>query len=99
MKKLDKRWLILSLIVLVLAAAGTIIASSYPDGLETVAIRLGFESAEQASPVPAPMPDYSIGGSTIGGVFAGIAGTAASFALVIGLLYLRHMFKSTANKR
>lgn len=59
-------------------------ASAFPDGLEWVAHRLGFEHQAAASALPAPMPDYAVPGlaSSVGGtMIAGLAGTVLAFGL------------------
>jgi cobalt/nickel transport system permease protein len=57
-------------------------ASAWPDGLEWVAGRLGFEGKAAAPALPAPMPDYSVPAlaSSVGGtMIAGLAGTVLAF--------------------
>jgi len=63
-------------------------ASSWPDGLEKVAERLGFEHFAADKPlVPAPMPDYGIVGREGPWVtpLVGVIGTLAAFALAWAL--------------
>lgn len=75
----------LTLIVLLLAP----VASSLPDGLETVARHLGFAS-DATKPLGAPLADYTFPRwthSPIGTAVAGAVGALAVFA-VVGLLGL-----------
>ena len=58
-------------------------ASSWPDGLERVAVALGFES-RAATVVPSPLPDYAVTGldSVVAStVIAGAIGTIVAFGL------------------
>jgi hypothetical protein len=84
--------LIITAAVIFLAAA---FASSYPDGLEFVAEKLGFISSATEEPtVSSPLPDYTLPGirspfwST---VLAGMIGGAVVFvsAVVVGKLLRR----------
>ena len=72
----------LLLIILGLAVFVAPFASSLPDGLEAVALRLGFE--HRASPALAtPMADYQVpffGSATVATAAAGIIGTLVAFA-------------------
>jgi cobalt/nickel transport system permease protein len=66
-------------------------ASPWPDGLEQVAGRFGFEQLAVAPPLPAPLPDYaapfvsSAAGATM---MAGLIGALAVFALSYALARL-----------
>lgn len=66
-------------------------ASSYPDGLEWVAHRLGFDDKEVAMPAtPPPMPDYQIPGVSSdlwSTALAGLAGTLVAFGLALLLAH------------
>jgi cobalt/nickel transport system permease protein len=81
------RWLGLAAaigIVLVLAP----LASSLPDGLESVAERLQFNDSGWAIAFPAPMPDYGLTGisnSNWATIIAGLAGVAACAATTWGI--------------
>ncbi len=59
-------------------------ASSWPDGLEKVAEKLGFQvHAAQTPFIDAPLPDYDIPGlhaGTFGTIVAGVVGTCLAFA-------------------
>ncbi|MFH0887225.1 MAG: PDGLE domain-containing protein, partial [bacterium] len=72
---------------------GTILspfASSWPDGLESVAENFGFiHKGEVKSLVAAPIPDYSFPGIDnhfISTALAGFFGTIISFVVTYGLL-------------
>lgn len=77
-------------IAIILAVFASPFASSFPDGLEHVAGRLGFMSRAVAGLIKSPIPDYSFPG--ISGNFAtslaGLAGVFITFGLAysIGLL-------------
>ena len=84
-------WLVGLLAALALAGLLSPWASSWPDGLDRVAARLGFNGRERERPlVSAPLADYklpvqsSAGWSTAG---AGIAGTLVVFG---GVCLLGH---------
>jgi cobalt/nickel transport system permease protein len=75
-------------VALALAAFAAPFASDLPDGLESVAARLGFAGAARAV-WPAPMPDYGAGWLHLGRVGAAVAGglgtlVAAALAWAIG---------------
>jgi len=59
-------------------------ACGWPDGLEKVAVALGFESRAAMKPlVPSPLPDYAVPGvnsAVLSTVLAGCMGTLAAFA-------------------
>jgi len=79
----------LGLLVFALVVAGFAapFASPLPDGLETVAERLGFAGAARAA-WPAPWPDYSLpwlGDGAASTALAGLAGTLAAGALAWAL--------------
>jgi hypothetical protein len=75
--------------VLALAVAAFVapFASPLPDGLESVAERLGFAPAARAL-WPAPAPDYELPWAALGRAgtaVAGVLGTAAAAALAWAL--------------
>lgn len=78
-----------------IAALGTALfaapfACPWPDGLEAVAAKLGFEHAA-ATPAASPMPDYAFPGITSPGLataLAGVAGTVVVFLLALLLARL-----------
>lgn len=62
-------------------------ASGWPDGLEKVASRLGFEHRAAASPFASPLPDYTLPGVksvALSTILSGCIGTGIAF----GLAYL-----------
>lgn len=65
------------------AVASGWVASSFPDGLEKAAERLGFADRANPGPVPgAPMPDYKVPAAGEGpwsGALAGAAGVVLTF--------------------
>jgi cobalt/nickel transport protein len=64
-------------------------ASSHPDGLERIASDLGFEQAARAPEIEV-LPDYTTPGlpSLLSTSVAGIAGTIATFGLVLVIGYI-----------
>jgi len=87
-----RSWLGILLAALVIAAALAPFASSWPDGLEKVAERLGFAHRAEVSPlVSAPVPDYEMPGvdnPRFATTAAGAVGTLAVFAVLWGLVRL-----------
>lgn len=85
---INRRFIIISLLICIaIVALAAAFASSFPDGLEWVAAKLGFENkAAETNIVQSPMPDYSVGlvkapfWSTL---VSGILGTAAAFVATI----------------
>jgi cobalt/nickel transport system permease protein len=70
------------LVALGLALFISPLASSWPDGLEKVAQRLGFEEKAAPPSLASPLPDYAVPGLSspvITTVVAGITGTLAAF--------------------
>jgi len=80
------------LIALGLAMFVAPFASSWPDGLERVAARLGFQDRAVATPlVPSPMADYSVprlGQAAWSTAHAGGIGTGLVFLLALGVTWL-----------
>jgi cobalt/nickel transport system permease protein len=76
-----------------LAASGLAVflapfASPWPDGLESVAARLGFEHAASAPVIPAPAPDYRVPGlawAPGATAIAAVAGAVVVFLLAFWL--------------
>lgn len=81
------KWL-LPLAVVTLVTGGLLVhlASEKPDGLETVAGRLGFADKETKL-LPAPLPDYQLPWhkTALGKSVVGIGGAFAAFGFVYGL--------------
>lgn len=64
-------------------------ASPDPDGLESVAAESGFAEAAQEHPIGGPLADYQVAGvasERTGTIIAGLSGTAAAFAIGLGLV-------------
>lgn len=74
----------------VLAVLASLIASSYPDGLEWVAGKLGFlESGEGREVISSPIADYSVPGikcPPIAAILAALIGTVTVFFVAYLLL-------------
>lgn len=73
---------------LAVAALLAPLASPLPDGLEWVAVKLGFAESARPSVLCSPLPDYGVPGidSAAGAtVAAGLIGTAAAFGLALVL--------------
>lgn len=72
----------------VLAASAAWVASSFPDGLEKVADKLGFGNKAAQSVHTSPVPDYILpvlGSGPWSGAVAGTAGVIAVFAAAWGM--------------
>ena len=87
---MDIRWWHIGLIIaLVLAGGVSLFASSFPDGLERVAINHDFiELGEGYEVIHSPMPDYTvpgIGNEVLAASLAGLIGTLMMFGLVYGM--------------
>ena len=75
---------IFSACTLGLAVVAPVVASSAPDGLERVALDLGFAD-EATEPAAAPMPDYEVrGAGRLSGPLAGLIGAAAVGGVALG---------------
>jgi hypothetical protein len=75
-----KRWWPILILILALAlGALSPLASSLPDGLESVAEHLGFAGREKVSALPAPLPDYALPGREGSRSLAGIGGSLLVF--------------------
>lgn len=84
---LRRTMLLFGALLLLLTAAGAFVRFSYPDGLERVAIRLGF-SGRARSVAAAPMPDYQVplpGSPRARQVAAGLLGAAVCFLAAYGI--------------
>ena len=78
---------VLFIISIIVAFLLSPLASSHPDGLESVAEILGFlDLGEGAVWNSSPMPDYTVfGDSTVSGMLAGLVGVIVMFGLGYGL--------------
>lgn len=86
---MKKRDIIIALsAAVIIAALLSPFASSWPDGLEKVAEKLGFiEKAEVEPAIHSPLPDYGVPGMSnekISTAVAGILGTLAVFGITFG---------------
>jgi cobalt/nickel transport system permease protein len=76
-------------VVAVIAAGLSFLASSLPDGLESVAERLGFLSEPGPAWKLSPMPGYvvpGLGNETLAGILAGVVGAVVAGVLLYALL-------------
>jgi len=76
------------ILAFVVAALLSPLASSNPDGLERVAIDLGFVEKGEGAKLKAPFADYlfpGIDSEAVSKAAAGIAGTIITFAAMYGL--------------
>ena len=74
------------------------IASSAPDGLEKVAVDMGFSEAATDHPVGGPLADYGVSGvdsERAGTVLAGTIGVAATFAIGLAIATLLRRRRAT----
>lgn len=89
-----RRGTVTALVITALVAGGlSLLASSQPDGLESVAGRLGFDAAALDSVVAAgPLADYGIAGlGAFGSTVAGIVGVALTLATCLGVARLARL--------
>lgn len=99
MKELKRYWWVLGLLLALVVAVFSPLASPHPDGLERVAEDQGFAERAQDAPYRT-IPDYMFPGiadENLATVLAGIVGTLAVFGLTYGLAWiLRRRSKPTA---
>ena len=84
---MNQRWWLIGLVVALLIAVISPLASPHPDGLERVAEDEGFIEHAQ-SPLYELIPDYVLPGidrESVATVLAGVIGTLIIFALVFGV--------------
>ena len=83
-KKIGKKWILLSLLtILCLSASAPFLASSNPDGLESVAGNFEEAEGKDASYWEAPLPDYAFEGQGI---------LFESLAIIIGTMVMVALF-------
>ena len=90
MKNVEKRWWAIGLLVALVVALLSPLASPYPDGLERVAEDQGFAGQAQDAPYEV-IPDYAfpgVGDERVATILAGLAGTLIVFGLAYGLAWL-----------
>jgi cobalt/nickel transport system permease protein len=84
-------WLVPVVSICLIAGVLSLVASSWPDGLERVAEDLGFiaKAEEIRLAVPTPLADYGIEGlGPIGTSIAGLLGSGAAFGMAFGIAQL-----------
>jgi cobalt/nickel transport system permease protein len=86
-------WAIAGLVIALIVVVMSPIASANPDGLERVAINMGFETLG-AAPIYELLPDYTIpllGETTLSGILAGVIGAlvVAAVAVLVARLVRR----------
>lgn len=96
---MHKKDIIIGLVAaLFLAGIISLFASSFPDGLEKVAEKLGFIEKGEAEPViSSPIPDYVLPGlknEKLATSIAGIVGTLVVFGIGYGVAALIKFRKS-----
>lgn len=99
MKLLKRYWWLLGLLLALVVALFSPLASPYPDGLERVAEDQGFLDKGQDAPYEI-VPDYvfpGIGNEQLATILSGILGTLVVFGLGYGLaLVLRRRERDAA---
>ncbi|NJK69471.1 MAG: cobalt transporter [Richelia sp. CSU_2_1] len=87
-----QKWVAPVVGVLLIAGVLSLFASSWPDGLDSVAEKYGFKDKEATIVEnPTPLADYSVKGleeQPIGTSIAGLLGSAASFGAAFGIAQL-----------
>ena len=84
---MKQRWWLVGLLIALLIAVISPIASPHPDGLERVAEDVGFIERGQ-NPLYELIPDYMLPGinrESVATILAGVIGTLLMFALVYGV--------------
>jgi cobalt/nickel transport system permease protein len=92
-------WAIVGLVIALVVVVISPIASADPDGLERVAINMGFEGAG-AAPAYEILPDYVVpflGETTLSGILAGVIGALVVAALAIVVARVLHRRTATAS--
>ncbi|MBU0613622.1 PDGLE domain-containing protein [Patescibacteria group bacterium] len=82
---MNKKYIVLLIVSVLLAGVISLFASSSPDGLERVAEEKGFITSALKYPLQVFMPDYELGivnNSHLAVMLAGILGTVAVFIFV-----------------
>jgi hypothetical protein len=90
MNRLSKHWWIAALVVALLLALLSPLASPHPDGLERVAEDDGFIDRAQEAPYEV-IPDYLFPGienERLATIAAGVVGTLVTFGLGSGLAWV-----------
>jgi cobalt/nickel transport system permease protein len=92
-------WVIVGLVIALFVVVMSPIASTNPDGLERVAINMGFESVA-AAPAYHLLPDYTLpflGETTLSGILAGVVGVlvVAGVAVLLARLVRRRVATTT----
>lgn len=85
-------WAIVGLVIALIVVVISPIASADPDGLERVAINMGFEEAGAAAPYEI-LPDYVVpflGETTLSGILAGVIGALVVAAVAFVVARLLH---------
>jgi cobalt/nickel transport system permease protein len=87
-----QKWLVPVIGVLLIGGVLSLFASSWPDGLDSVAEKYGFKDREVAAiENPSPLADYTVKGleeQPIGTSIAGLLGSAVSFGTAFGIAQL-----------
>lgn len=87
-----QKWVVPVIGVLLISGVLSLFASSWPDGLDSVAEKYGFKQKEApAIENPTPLADYTVKGleeQPIGTSIAGLLGSAVSFGAAFGIAQL-----------
>jgi cobalt/nickel transport system permease protein len=87
-----QKWLVPVIGVLLISGVLSLFASSWPDGLDSVAEKYGFKDREAAAiENPTPFADYTVKGleeQPIGTSIAGVLGSAVCFGAAFGIAQL-----------
>ena len=91
------KWWQIGLVICLLVAAFSPLASSSPDGLERVAEDMGFIDRAQEAPFQL-IADYvfpGIGNEAVATILAGLIGTVVLFGVAYGLAWLLKLGKKS----
>jgi cobalt/nickel transport system permease protein len=83
-----QKWLVPIVSVFLIAGVLSLFASTWPDGLDSVAEKFGFKDKETTVvEIPTPLADYKVQGidDKVGTSIAGLVGAGAAFAVAFGI--------------
>lgn len=87
-----QKWLIPVVSIFLIAGVLSLFASTWPDGLDSVAEKYGFKDKEaKVFQIPTPLADYKVKGldnEKLGTSIAGLVGAGIAFSIAFGLAHV-----------
>jgi cobalt/nickel transport system permease protein len=87
-----QKWLIPVVSIFLIAGVLSLFASTWPDGLDSVAEKYGFKDKEaKVVQIPTPLADYKVKGldnEKLGTSIAGLVGSGIAFSIAFGLAHV-----------